>query len=71
MAKISSDPKCINAHVLRLLIPQEILDSFELMQIIENETELLFDLQEKEECIPKELSGKAIALNGFMRPIPR
>lgn len=66
MAKISRDPKCIEEHLLRLLVPQDILESFELKQIIENDTELLFDLIEKETCVPKELAGKEVALNGYM-----
>jgi hypothetical protein len=66
MAKISSDPKGIEEHVLRILIPQEILKSFELSQIIENDTELLFDLTEKESCVPKDLAGKEVILNGYM-----
>lgn len=66
MAKISSDPKGIEAHILRLLVPQEILECFELNQIIENDTELLFDLIEKEVCVPKELAGKEVVLNGYM-----
>ena len=66
MAKISSDRKGIEEHILRLLVPQEILECFDLNQIIENDTELLFDLIEKESCIPKELTGKEAVLNGYM-----
>lgn len=66
MAKISSDPKGIEEHVLRLLVPPEILECFELNQIIENDTELLFDMVEKQSCVPKELSGKQFVLNGYM-----
>jgi hypothetical protein len=66
MAKISSDRKGIEEHILRLLVPQEILESFELNQIIENDTELLFDLIEKETCVPMELAGKEVVLNGYM-----
>jgi len=66
MAKISSDRKGIEEHILRLLVPQEILECFELNQIIENDTELLFDLIEKESCVPKELAGKEVVLNGYM-----
>jgi len=68
MTKISNTPTGIEAHVLRLLIPQEILESFDLVQIIENDSELLFSLQEKVDCIPKFLQGKEAVLNGFMRP---
>jgi hypothetical protein len=66
MAKISSDPKGIEEHILRLLVPQEILASFELNKIIENDTELLFDLIEKESCIPLSLAGKEVVLDGYM-----
>ena len=66
MAKISNDPKELEEHILRLLVPQEILENFELSQIIENDTEILFDLIEKESRIPKELAGKKVVLNGYM-----
>ena len=66
MAKISSDPKGIEEHILRLLVPQEILESFELNKIIENNSEILFDLIEKESCIPQSLAGKEVVLDGYM-----
>ena len=49
------------------MIPSEILESFELNRIVENETELLFDLIEKDTCIPKELIGKESVLNGYIK----
>jgi hypothetical protein len=67
MAKISSDSKSIDAHILQLLIPEEIIERFDLNRIIENDTELLFDLTEKEIYIPKELAGKEAVLNGYMK----
>jgi len=66
MAKISSNSVEISEHVLRLLIPSEILESFELKEVIENEEELLFDLLEKESKVPQQLKGKSVVLNGFM-----
>jgi len=66
MAKISETPQCLEAHILRLLIPEEILECFELDQIIENDDELLFDLFEKEACVPKELQREESVLNGYM-----
>lgn len=66
MAKISNNPEGIEEHVLRLLVPSEILDNFELKQIIENDKELLFDLVEKETCVPSGLSEKEAVLNGYM-----
>lgn len=66
MAKISSDRQGIDEHVLQLLIPQEILECFELNQIVENETEVLFDLVEKERCVPHELKEETAVLNGYL-----
>lgn len=67
MATISSDSRSIEEHILRLLIPEDIIERFELNRIIENDTELLFDLTEKETYIPKELTGKEAVLNGYMK----
>lgn len=66
MAKISTTNKSIETHILQLLIPEEVLEFFELNRIIENEEELLFDMTEKEACIPKALSGKETVMNGYM-----
>jgi hypothetical protein len=67
MTKISSDSISIDAHLLQLLIPEDIIERFELNQIIENDTELLFDLTEKATCVPKELTGKEAILAGYMK----
>jgi len=66
MAKISDTPQGLEAHILRLLIPEEILECFKLNQIIENEDELLFDLIEKETCVPKDIENQSSVLNGYM-----
>jgi hypothetical protein len=66
MAIITTTSGEIGEHVLRLLIPSEILESFDLERIIENDTEILFNLVEKSTRLPKELEGKEVALNGYM-----
>jgi hypothetical protein len=66
MAKISDTPQGLEAHILRLLIPEEIIECFELNQIVENDDELLFDLIEKESCVPKSLPKEESVLNGYM-----
>jgi hypothetical protein len=66
MAKISDTPQGLEAHILRLLIPEEILECFELNQIVENDDELLFDLIEKESCVPKSIQKEEAILNGYM-----
>jgi len=66
MVKISDKHSGIDTHLLEILIPSEILASFELQQVIENDQEILFDLLEKESCIPESLKGKEVVLNGYM-----
>jgi hypothetical protein len=58
----------IEAQVFRLLIPQEILFSFEIENIKESEETVEIELIEKE-FIPKELEGKQAVLNGYMNPM--
>lgn len=66
MAKLSDKTSGIESHILRLLIPEDILLFFDLNQIIENENEILFDMVEKATCIPKALEGRVAVLNGYM-----
>jgi len=66
MTRISDNTSGMESHVLGLLVPEEILTFFDLNQIIENEDELLFDLIEKETCVPKACEYKDMVLNGYM-----
>jgi len=54
---------------LRLLAPEDILKSFELIEIKDGISfnELYFE--EKEELIPQELTGQNIVLDGFCNPL--
>jgi len=66
MAKISDKSNGLDLHLLEILIPKEILVSFELQQVIENDQEILFDMLEKESCVPESLNGKDVVMNGYM-----
>ena len=44
MEKKSTDQNSIQAHLFSLLIPQEILISFEISSIVEKEEDLFIDL---------------------------
>lgn len=67
MEKKSTDQNSIQGHLFSLLIPQEILISFEISSIVEKEEDLFIDLIEKESCIPnKEID---LVQNGFMNPV--
>ena len=69
MAKISSTEHGILDHIKHLLVPKEILMSFDIEEIIENETELLIRVVEKESCVPDFLQDKEYVLDGFMRSL--
>lgn len=51
--------------LLRLIVPDEILLSFELIEVKDNNslTELIFE--EKQDLVPEELKGKDCVLDGF------
>ena len=51
-----------------LLIPKEILESFEIVSIKKNEEIVDIELIEKA-LIPSQLKGKQAVLNGYMNPI--
>ena len=58
----------LQAMVYSLVIPKEILNSFEIENIKESEEIVEIYLIEKE-LIPAELVSKQTVLNGFMNPI--
>lgn len=67
MEKRSTDLSAIREHLYSLLVPKEILDSFEIASVTEKDEELLIDLVEKETRVPK-YNGNLV-LNGFMNII--
>ena len=58
----------LEAQLFSLVIPKEILISFEIENIKESEEIVEIELKEKE-IIPAELIGKQAVLNGYMNPI--
>lgn len=66
MAQLSTTPSTIQSHILSLLVPSEILLNFEITQVLENDTELLIELIEKETSVPDALKGKQVSLDGYM-----
>jgi hypothetical protein len=66
MAQISTNPISIQSHLLSIIIPTDILSSFEINRVIENDTELLIELTEKESLVPDALKGKQVSLDGYM-----
>ena len=66
MAQISTNQPTIQSHLLSLLVPADILEYFEINQVIENDSELLIELTEKESRVPEALKGKQVCLDGYM-----
>jgi hypothetical protein len=58
----------LHEQMYDLLIPKEILESFEIVSIKKNEEIVDIELVEKE-LIPAQLVGKQAVLNGYMNPI--
>jgi len=67
MKKRSTDSSSIQAHLYSLLIPQDILISFDISMIEEKEEDLFIDLVEKESCVPS--NSLDLVLNGFMSSV--
>lgn len=67
MEKCSSDQSSIQSHLYSLLVPHEILNSFDITTIEEKEEDLFIYLLEKDSCLPdKELD---LVQNGYMNPV--
>lgn len=56
-------------QILRMVVPDDLVEYFNIKQIKENKEEWIMELEEKEEFVPKELKGKEAVLNGFCNPI--
>jgi hypothetical protein len=56
-------------QILGLMIPDEIANSFELVDIKKNDHICELYLEEKPELIPKELSGRETVLDGYCNPL--
>jgi hypothetical protein len=67
MEKKSNDEVSIQSHLYSLLVPQEILNSFEITSIEEKEEDLFIHLLEKLSCIPD--TSLDLVQNGFMNAV--
>lgn len=65
MEKRSSDQSSIQTHLYSLLVPQEILNSFDITTIEEKEEDLFIYLLEKDSCLP----NNDFVQNGYMNPV--
>ena len=56
-------------ELLRLVIPKEIVEYFELKQILEKSKEIVLILEEYPTQIPEELKDKNVVLDGFLNEL--
>ncbi len=52
-----------------ILIPKEYLEDFEVNDVEEKPSEWVITLREKEDRVPRELSGRAVVLDGYCNAV--
>ena len=67
--KQKENQEVIQDEMYKLIVPVEILNYFEISEVMTRNEEVEIELCEKTELIPKSLSGKEIVSNGFMNPL--
>lgn len=67
MEKHSTDQSSIQSHLYSLLVPQEILNSFEIASVEEKKEDLFIYLLEKNSCLPTDELD--LVQNGYMNPV--
>lgn len=67
MKKTSTDQNSIQSHLYSLLVPEDILNSFEIATLEEKEDDIFIYLLEKVDCLPD--SSLDLVQNGFMNPV--
>ena len=55
--------------LLSLIVPKEITDNFELIEIVEKEHMITLSFEEKPSRVPAELEGKIAVLDGYLNQI--
>lgn len=59
----------LQTQLCSLIVPQEILECFEVTLVQQRATDITIELLEKESNIPLEVKGKQVVLNGYMNPL--
>lgn len=63
------DEKALYQDLLKLIVPKEITDNFELIEIIEKTNMITLSFEELTSWIPKPLSGKEVVLDGYLNQL--
>jgi len=67
--KTTTTPNNLQSEIYSLIVPQDILENFEVTGVIKREADITLELTEKPEKIPKELLGKDVVMNGYLNQL--
>jgi len=59
----------ITDQLLKLLVPEEILEFFEVSDVVESKQAIELEFRERKELIPESLIGEDVVLDGFCNPV--
>ena len=69
MSKQKQAPEELLSSMSSILVPKEYLENFEVIHVEEKHMEWVITLKEKEDRVPKMLSGKVSVLDGYCDPV--
>ena len=69
MSKQKQETGELFSSMASILVPKEYLENFEISNVEEKHSEWVITLKEKEDRVPKMLSGKAAVLDGYCDPV--
>jgi predicted transcriptional regulator len=63
------EEKALYYELLKLIVPKEITDNFELIEIVERTNMITLSFEELASRIPKPLIGKEVVLDGYLNQL--
>jgi len=63
------EEKALYQELLKLIVPKEITDNFELIEIVERTNMITLSFEEFSSRIPKALIGKEVVLDGYLNQL--
>ncbi|MEI6062802.1 MAG: hypothetical protein WCR72_19015 [Bacteroidota bacterium] len=63
------EEKALYQELLKLIVPKEITDNFDLIEIVERTNMITLSFEELTSRIPKALSGKEVVLDGYLNQL--
>src|SRR5664279_5671517 len=63
------EEKALYQELLKLIVPKEITDNFEFIEIVEKTNMITLSFEELTSRIPKPLHGKEVVLDGYLNQL--